>query len=470
MLEEQCSAVTRKKMSKQYTDDEIQQLQDAAAKKALAQQDKALKAAAQATIDKKNQEFHDKLDQETAKRDKEIDQLQIQISGMDDDLRNLTSQRDAAKHTTSSLQVDNVTLNREVDKLKNQLKSAVSTGGVATGSPTNIFKTPIKTTPVTHGGAPKTIRQLGIYYYGKEQEDYMSFRDQYATAIEMHQYCDETAKFLLKLCMKGSAARAVLRINHKDDKETVTDVLLKYDDIFMHKSASDIAITQFSRAEQQPKETIMAFHSRLGALFLRAYPDLQNVQDLVIRVFSNGLRKTKVKEAVMRAKPVLYEEALEAALLEQAVYERVYPAAMDGAAGYEGPDSKRGSPSDTKETMNEVTASTECYGCGKRGHIRAMCPTSSSRGKPMAVNKVGPSGNRPRTNSKDRKAKVFQSKRTGKLYRRVSHVDMSDYESELEELEEVTNDAVDTDFEEEPRDDDTEAEDADDSGQDFLSG
>lgn len=370
-----------------------------------------------------------------------------------------------------------------VDKadLQNQLKTVrrSNMSGVSSPGTPNVFSTPVRTNSTTlasgsSAGGATHARPLPatLVFHGKENEDYVSFRDKFATAVELNAYTDAQAKLGLKLCMKDSAARAVAVIDHRDDNNTVDDVLKQYDALFLNPAASELAVTKFEQAVQQAKEDVLQFHSRVGALFLRAHPHLQHEPAIAIRVFSNGLRKIKIKEAVMRASPKTYSEALTAAQIEQSVYERVYPAAVDGAFGYDGPSSKNSS--DTRDTVNEVTASTECYGCGKRGHIKAYCPRSSPRATARAVAKMSSSNNnRTRSTSRDRKPRFFKSKRSGKLYRRVSAIDGDNGEDDedLEELEEVDVEETDTRFEEEPSDgDEGDLEEVEESEQDFPDG
>lgn len=226
------------------------------------------------------------------------------------------------------------------------------------------------------GGTGGTVRPLPatLLFNGAENEDWISFRDKFLTAVELNNYNDQQAKLGLKLCMKNSASRAVATIDHRNTLEDIEDVLTKYDALFMPPAASDLAINKFQQAKQQGQETLLQFHSRVAALFLRAYPDLQHTPALAIRVFGDGIRRLKVQEAVIRAGAKTMAEALQQALQEQTVFERTNPGAVDGASGYD--------PKVTKvkdSNISETTVEAVCYRCRKPGHIQANCNQERSR-------------------------------------------------------------------------------------------
>lgn len=325
--------------------------------------------------------------------------------------------------------------NVEIGDLKNQIRALQRKAGNSPGStstPASSSATPRYTLGGASLGGATAVRPLPstLTYHGAEAEDWLSFKDKFITAVELNGYNDAQAKLGLKLCMKSNASRAIATIDHKNNKNTIGDVLQQYEDIFMNASASEIAINKFESAQQQPAESILAFHSRVAALFLRAYPDNQHQPRMAVRVFGEGLRKQKVKEAVLRDPKTDFRQALLLAEAEHALYLRLYPGAANGASGYEAPKVIR--TTDHNDGVNEVTSSTECYGCGGYGHIRSECRRSSPRNKNAAINKTERSSSRPRSRSKDRSRKPVKAGKTRpKFFRRVSAMD-SDNEDHFE--------------------------------------
>jgi hypothetical protein len=117
---------------------------------------------------------------------------------------------------------------------------------------------------------------------------------------------------------------------------------------------------------QQSKESVIQFHSRLLALWARAYPNWANNEEMPIRRFAQGLRRQKVKEQVLRANPQTYEAALQAAQAEVAIVDA-------HLAGFGQGGIIPGGAAAVEPMEIGALADIQCHTCKKMGHMARNC-------------------------------------------------------------------------------------------------
>jgi hypothetical protein len=212
-----------------------------------------------------------------------------------------------------------------------------------------------------------------LTFEGKEGEDWVLFKAGFLNAAKFEGYTVINSKRALKSCMRGPALLATEIVDHEDTNLTLDEVIARYEEIFLPPAASTMAITRFETAVQLPKETVMAFHSRLASLFARAHPDYnanvpQPIKDgMLIRRFYQGLKKQKLREEIQRRAPATYNAALTAAQAELAIMDgsNLLHLGMGGAEPME-----IGALGMNAMDRNQI----ECHNCFKKGHIWRECP------------------------------------------------------------------------------------------------
>ncbi|CAM6055110.1 unnamed protein product [Sphagnum tenellum] len=160
-------------------------------------------------------------------------------------------------------------------------------------------------------------RLPSVTYEGKDNDDWHSFRKSFLLIARFQRYTDEEAKLALLACMRGQAFLAVATIPVEDPAMTLENVLTICDERFLPPAASDRARSRYETCVQGPKEEVINYHSRMFTLYCRAYPDNVggNYQQL-IRDFTRGLNRKRLREQVLRTSPQTWPDALNAAQRE----------------------------------------------------------------------------------------------------------------------------------------------------------
>ena len=211
-----------------------------------------------------------------------------------------------------------------------------------------------------------------------DNESWPNFRRRFEHCALFNGWNTQQQKLALVSAMADKAADVVQDLQVKDFFN-IGNMLDAYEARFMPAAQSDIVRIQFDKCRQSSRESVLEYHSRLRALYRRAYPESTDDTQL-IRRFAFGLANPWVQQMVLRKQAKTYDDALEAALNEAAVMD-VADALKTGASSMTNqlPNSANASGHDGHPEPMEIGAmggnlgSNECMFCGKQGHWKSQC-------------------------------------------------------------------------------------------------
>lgn len=313
--------------------------------------------------------------------------------------------------------------------------------------------------------APPRANLKGQTFEDPETADWKTFRAQVEVLPQANAWTIYQAKTALINALRGPAAAAAVDLPIWPNDVDVAGALDILEEKFLPRAASQIAKSQFDASYQQPKESLMAWHTRVQALHRKAYPGI-NEESNMIRKFATGIKVSQVCSQVFRADPLTFAEALTSAQNEFGVM------VMDRESGGAGMRQSRGTPMEigaipdmgptgNEETKKQIMAILKnqsaggkdfaCFFCGDKNHYKSGCSLwqkakeqlgkkdsgTTSRDRAALTKTVSPGYGKPR--SKDGK---FQAG----CRRTVAGVDgdiLQDLEDEEDEDEEVDQDEED---------------------------
>lgn len=140
--------------------------------------------------------------------------------------------------------------------------------------------------------------------------EWLTWRRTFLLIAEAAGWNEAQKKIQAAACMEGPAATVVSHIDTAA-LATVAEVLDAYEACLMPAAAGEVAQQEFEVARQLPGESLLAWHSRLRTLFIRAYANVVPETAINLRnKFSRGLIDPKIRLDVMNQRPQGYQEAL----------------------------------------------------------------------------------------------------------------------------------------------------------------
>ena len=105
--------------------------------------------------------------------------------------------------------------------------TSTNTGTTATATSGTPIVRPRFLPATTLGGTPARPRPLpsNTTYGGKDEEDWVTFRDNFYNIVLFYEYNDQQGKRALRACMKGAAALSVAQIDHENPAQSLNDLL-----------------------------------------------------------------------------------------------------------------------------------------------------------------------------------------------------------------------------------------------------
>lgn len=159
--------------------------------------------------------------------------------------------------------------------------------------------------------AQNARRKLPSFSSG-DPTDWKTWRRQFEIISAINAWEEDRARQEVAAAMEGKAARQVMDIPFAAG--TPAALLNLYEGRFCPAAASSFAKVEYKNAEQREGESVLDWHARLRALFVRAYPNHDPANDENLRDdFILRLREPTVREWTWVNKPDTFQESLETA-------------------------------------------------------------------------------------------------------------------------------------------------------------
>ncbi len=208
--------------------------------------------------------------------------------------------------------------------------------------------------------------------------EWRDWRSHYETIAEYCGWDDIQQRRQLKAAMQKEAASRVrdLRVN---DHNTIGAMLTAFENRFVPQAEAMIVKAEFEMARQDPTEKLMDWHSRLRAVFIRAYPNRDAAtDDQLIRAFIAGISDPAIKMFVLEGAPDTYVQALTRAQNKEAMLLTVQQMGRPTNGG------RRGGINNIADTSTQINAFGQgeapttnrkgaCFFCRRPGHFVKDC-------------------------------------------------------------------------------------------------
>lgn len=237
---------------------------------------------------------------------------------------------------------------------------------------------------------------------------WLTWRRNYTHIVALNGWGDaahlERAKRVARVSITGKADQVVADIQPGDAGQTLEQFLDLLEARFVPAAQAQFAKVAFDNCVQNPAESLLEYHSRTRALYIRANPgeahNVENSQPL-IRKYVLGIIDPVVKEFVLEREPATFAAALNHAQNKAAVRSVCTGSVTAGnkitalyqqggiSAVYDGTST----PSTAAATQNLrhpegsfpvssfVRKDAQCWECGSYEHMKRDCPRLQHRGR-----------------------------------------------------------------------------------------
>jgi hypothetical protein len=260
---------------------------------------------------------------------------------------------------------------------------------------TNAQNTVLAAAPAAAGAAGGAGAHQGGYrkipnFESADPFEWTSWRRSFAIASQANQWDDLRQRRECAASMMGAAQRAVQEIVYEppvvagQPPFTIDTLLGLYQDRFQPAALGRLSRVNFASAKQTETEQVLAWHGRLRALFIRAFPAAEPAADAnLIDKFVLGLFDPRILEYVWQQDAQTFQQALTLAHDKQAGISALQQhAAVQGAAGGLRTIKKESGINAFQQNQQRPRA---CWICNGEGHISPACP---QKGTPMGVAKL----------------------------------------------------------------------------------
>ena len=222
---------------------------------------------------------------------------------------------------------------------------------------------------------------------GTDPESWITFKDNFLTTSQLNEWTPKRAKLKLKAAVRDEAARAVQHIK-MNPEWTLAQALSAYEEVFIHPAGVELAQAELERARKKADETLLAFHTRLRYLFLRAYPEEEPETSKKLKdLFSTQLSSLALSKE-LRTSPTYRQEKYTTLLTRAQDIEATYKTLQDAYKQNRGIHAIQ--LYDDEVVSNDATVNAlagskpdragtdrgkpRCHACDAEDHLLRQCP------------------------------------------------------------------------------------------------
>lgn len=321
----------------------------------------------------------------------------------------------------------------EFDEEEDEEENDGSHGGPSSALPPNLnadqkvdaLAQALQSSFLTLAKGPKALKEHeSAKLTETDPESWITFKDNFLTTAALNEWTPQRAKLKLKAAVRDEAARAVQHIT-MDPKWTLRQALAAYEEVFIHPAGVELAQAELERTRKKPDETLLAFHTRLRYLFLRAYPlEKPETSKKLKDLFSTQLGSLALSKE-LRTSPTYRQESYTSLLTRAQDIEAAYKTLQDTYRQHRsihaiqlyddevGPEPTINAMAGSKPRRSGERSADQgnrpkarCHACDSEDHLVRQCPFGKkvleavqSRPQQFGLRK-GPRGNQNGQNRK----------------------------------------------------------------------